>query len=93
MNTRHARQNWFPCFSPDRVVTRAEAVSLIRKHAASGAPRLALFADLTDTQIRDHLPTAWLREHQQADMFRDATAAVANDAQFSLKKTFLGLLA
>jgi hypothetical protein len=45
----------------------------------NGAGRLVLFTDLTDAQIRHELPTAWLREHQQADMFRDAAEKVAND--------------
>ena len=97
MNTEHARQKWFPCFSPDGLLARADAVNLIHKHAAKarvfedlegypalmladkGPRRLVLFTDLTDAQIRDELPTAWLREHQQRDMFRDATVAVAND--------------
>ena len=97
MNTQYARQKWFPCFSPDGLLARQDAVNLIHKHAAKarvfedlgghkalmvadkGAQRLVLFADLTDAQIRDELPTAWLREHQQADMFRDAAVRVAND--------------
>lgn len=97
MNTEHSRQKWFPCFSPDGLLTRADAVNLIHKHAAKarvfqdlegypalmladkGPRRLVLFTDLTDAQIRDELPTAWLREHQQRDMFRDAIVAVAND--------------
>lgn len=97
MNTEHAGQKWFPCFSPDGLLARADAVNLIHKHAAKarvfedlegypalmladkGPRRLVLFTDLTDAQIRDELPTAWLREHQQRDMFRDATVAVAND--------------
>ena len=44
--------------------------------ANHGARRLVLFTELTDAQIRDELPTAWLREHQQADMFRDAAATL-----------------
>jgi len=46
----------------------------------NGARRMVLFTDLTDAEIRDELPTAWLREHQQRDMFRDAAEVVANDA-------------
>ena len=97
MNTERTRQKWFPCFSPDGMLTRADAVNLIHKHAAKarvfedlegypalvladkGPRRLVLFTDLTDAQIRHELPTAWLREHQQRDMFRDAAVAVAND--------------
>jgi hypothetical protein len=97
MNSQRARQQWFQCFSPDGLLTRADAVNLIRKHASKtrvfedlegypalmladkGARQLVLFTDLSDAQIRHELPTAWLREHQQVDMFRDATAAVAND--------------
>ena len=97
MNTEHSRQKWFPCFSPDGLLARADAVNLIRKHAAKarvfedlegfpalmladkGPRRLVLFTDLSDAQIRAELPTAWLREHQQRDMFRDARVAVAND--------------
>ena len=52
--------------------------------ATHGSRRLVLLADLTDAQIRHELPTAWLREHQQADMFRDAAASVANDDQHSM---------
>ena len=51
--------------------------------ATHGSRRLVLLTDLTDAQIRHELPTAWLREHQQADMFRDAAASVANDDQHS----------
>jgi hypothetical protein len=40
---------------------------------------MVLFSDLTDAEIRVELPTAWLREHQQRDMFRDAAEVVAND--------------
>lgn len=50
--------------------------------ATSGSRRLVLLTDLSDAQIRNELPTAWLREHQQADMFRDAAASVANDEQY-----------
>ena len=46
----------------------------------NGARHMVLFTDLTDAQIRNELPTAWLREHQQRDMFRDAAEVVANDA-------------
>jgi len=45
----------------------------------NGGRRMVLFTDLTDAEIRDELPTAWLREHQQRDMFRDAAEVVAND--------------
>lgn len=100
MNTHHAKQKWFPCFSPDGMLSREDAVKLIHKHAAKarvfedlegypalmvgdqGARRMVLFTDLSDAQIRNELPTAWLREHQQADMFRDAAAVVANDEHF-----------
>jgi hypothetical protein len=57
--------------------------------------------DLSDAQIRHELPTAWLREHQQADMFRDAATSVANDERYrpehrsrprrTLKKMFAAL--
>ena len=50
--------------------------------ATQGSRRLVLLADLSDAQIRHELPTAWLREHQQADMFRDAAATVANDEHY-----------
>ena len=97
MNAQRSGQQWFQCFSPDGLITRKNAVELIRKHAAKarifedleghpalmiaahGSRRLVLLEDLTDAQIRHELPTAWLREHQQADMFRDAAASVAND--------------
>ena len=46
----------------------------------NGARRMVLFTDLTDAEIRAELPTAWLREHQQRDMFRDAAEVVANDS-------------
>jgi hypothetical protein len=46
----------------------------------NGGRRMVLFTDLTDAEIRLELPTAWLREHQQRDMFRDAAEVVANDA-------------
>lgn len=100
MNAQHSGQKWFQCFSPDGLISRADAVSLIRKHAARarifedleghpalmiaihGSRRLVLLTDLTDAQIRHELPTAWLREHQQADMFRDAANSVANDAHY-----------
>ena len=75
VNTRRARQNWFPCSSPNGLVARVEAVNLIRKHAAGDSHRLGLSTDLTDAQIRNELPSAWLREHQQTDMFRDAAAS------------------
>ena len=102
MNAQRSGQQWFQCFSPDGLITRANAVDLIRKHAAKarifedleghpalmiaahGSRRLVLLEDLTDAQIRHELPTAWLREHQQADMFRDAAASVANDDQHSM---------
>jgi hypothetical protein len=45
----------------------------------NGGRRMVLFSDLTDAEIRVELPTAWLREHQQRDMFRDAAEVVAND--------------
>jgi hypothetical protein len=67
--------------------------------ATQGSRRLVLLTDLTDAQIRHELPTAWLREHQQADMFRDAAASVANDDQHSaeprgtLPRTLKGLFA
>jgi hypothetical protein len=101
MNTQPTRQKWFQCFSPDGLLTRQDAVNLIRKHAAkarvfedleghpalmvgnNGGRRLVLLTDLSDAQIRHELPTAWLREHQQADMFRDATVKVANDEHYS----------
>jgi len=101
MNAQRSGQQWFQCFSPDGLITRQNAVELIRKHAAKarvfedleghpalmiatqGSRRLVLLTDLTDAQIRHELPTAWLREHQQADMFRDAAASVANDDQHS----------
>jgi len=107
MNTHHARQKWFQCFSPDGLITRQEAVNLIHKHAAkarvfedldgdpalmvgqNGGRHLVLFTDLSDAQIRNELPTAWLREHQQADMFRDAAEKVANDEQCSSEPTGL----
>jgi len=97
MNAQRSGQQWFQCFSPDGLITRQNAVDLIRKHAAKarifedleghpalmiaahGSRRLVLLTDLTDAQIRHELPTAWLREHQQADMFRDAASSVAND--------------
>jgi len=100
MNAQHSGQKWFQCFSPDGLISRADAVHLIRKHAArarifedleglpalmigiDGARRLVLLTDLTDSQIRHELPTAWLREHQQADMFRDAASSVANDEHY-----------
>src|SRR5262245_53516293 len=100
MNAQYAGQKWFQCFSPDGLISRQDAVSLIRKHAANarifedleghpalmiatqGSRRLVLLTDLTDAQIRHELPTAWLREHQQADMFRDAAGSVANDALY-----------
>ena len=100
MNAQHSGQKWFQCFGPDGLISRADAVNLIRKHAAKarifedleghpalmiairGTPRLVLLADLTDAQIRNELPTAWLREHQQADMFRDASSSVTNDANY-----------
>jgi hypothetical protein len=96
MNTQRARQKWFPCFSPDGLLARQDAVNLIHKHAAKarvfedvkGLPallvtenstrRLVLFSDLTDAQIRHELPTAWLREHQQRDMFRDESREAAD---------------
>lgn len=74
MNTQLARQKWFQCFGPDALLSRAEAVRLIHKHSTR-----ALLTDLSDAQVRAELPTAWVREHQQADMFRDASAFVAND--------------
>ena len=97
MNTQQSRQKWFPCFCPDGLISRQDAVNLIHKHAAkarvfedldgdpalmiaqNGTRHLVLFTDLSDAQIRNELPTAWLREHQQADMFRDAAEKVAND--------------
>jgi hypothetical protein len=100
MNAQHSGQKWFQCFSPDGLISRADAVNLIRKHAARarifedleghpalmvaihGTRRLVLLTDLTDAQIRHELPTAWLREHQQADMFRDAATSVANDENY-----------
>lgn len=81
MNAQHSGQKWFQCFSPDRLISRVDAVHLIHKHAA----RARIFEDLTDAQIRNELPTAWLREHQQADMFRDAASLVANDAHYPAK--------
>lgn len=101
MNAQRSSQQWFQCFSPDGLITRQNAVDLIRKHAAKarifedleghpalmiatqGSRRLVLLTDLTDSQIRHELPTAWLREHQQADMFRDAATSVANDDRHS----------
>jgi hypothetical protein len=101
MNTLHARQQWFACFSPDGLLARSDAVNLICKHAAkarvfedlagnralmvanNGVSRPVLFSDLSDAQIRNELPTAWLREHQQTDMFRDATEKVANDENYA----------
>jgi hypothetical protein len=89
MNAQHSGQKWFQCFSPDGLISRADAVHLIHKHAARariledlGARRLMMLTHLTDAQIRNELPTAWLREHQQADMFRDAASSVANDANY-----------
>jgi hypothetical protein len=100
MNAQYAGQKWFQCFSPDGLISRQDAVNLIRKHAAKarvfedleghpalmiaihGTRRLVLLTDLSDAQIRHELPTAWLREHQQADMFRDATRSVANDEDY-----------
>lgn len=100
MNAQYAGQKWFQCFGPDGLISRQDAVNLIRKHAAKarifedleghpalmiaahGSRRLVLLTDLTDAQIRHELPTAWIREHQQADMFRDAAASVANDADY-----------
>jgi hypothetical protein len=100
MNAQRSGQQWFQCFSPDGLITRQDAVDLIRKHAAKarifedleghpalmiathGSRRLVLLTDLTDAQIRHELPTAWLREHQQADMFRDAARSVTNDESY-----------
>ena len=100
MNAQRSGQKWFQCFSPDGLITRDDAVHLIRKHAArarifedleghpalmiaiQGSRRLVLLTELTDAQIRHELPTAWLREHQQADMFRDAATSVANDEHY-----------
>ena len=104
MNAQHSGQKWFQCFGPDGLISRAEAVQLIHKHAARarifedleghpalmiaihGARRLVLLTDLTDAQIRHELPTAWLREHQQADMFRDAASSVANDEDYRTER-------
>jgi len=100
MNAQFSGQKWFQCFSPDGLISRADAVRMIHKHAARarifedleghpalmiaihGSRRLVLLTDLTDAQIRHELPTAWLREHQQADMFRDAAGTVANDDRY-----------
>lgn len=54
--------------------------------AIHGTRRLVLLAELTDAQIRHELPTAWLREHQQADMFRDAASSVANDEHYRMER-------
>jgi hypothetical protein len=104
MNAQRSGQQWFQCFSPDGLITRQNAVDLIRKHAArarifedleghptlmiatQGSRRLVLLTDLTDAQIRHELPTAWLREHQQADMFRDAASSVANDEHYRAER-------
>src|SRR5690349_9644617 len=104
MNAQRSGQQWFQCFSPDGLITRQNAVELIRKHAARarifedleghpalmiathGSRRLVLLTDLTDAQIRHELPTAWLREHQQADMFRDAANSVANDENYRAER-------
>jgi len=104
MNAQHSGQKWFQCFGPDGLISRADAVHLIHKHAAKarifedleghpalmiaiqGTRRLVLLTDLTDAQIRHELPTAWLREHQQADMFRDAATSVANDEHYRTER-------
>jgi len=41
--------------------------------------RLVLLTDLSDEQINMELPEAWQREHDQADLFRDALPEAAND--------------
>ena len=117
MNAQHSGQKWFQCFSPDGLISRADAVRLIRKHAAKarifedleghpalmiaihGSRRLVLLTELTDAQIRHELPTAWLREHQQADMCRDAAALATNDEDYrperraQSRRTLRGLFA
>ena len=74
MLIRSARQQWFLVRNPTALVGRRDAVNLIHRHADN----LREF-ELSDAQIAKQLQSAWQREHDQADMFRDVLPESAND--------------
>jgi hypothetical protein len=77
MPTPTARQKLFRVTNPDGLLSRRDAVNLIHRHADK--VRDFESSELSDAQIEAELPKAWQREHDQADLFRDAPLEPAND--------------
>jgi hypothetical protein len=89
MPAQPGRRKWFIVTNPDGLVRRREALSLIGRHSDG----VRVFEDLSDVQINMELPAAWHREHDQADLFRDALPEVANDEYYpSLPRSLRRLL-